>query len=127
MAWGGVKSWVSSDTIAAPETELNRIEGNIKAIYDLLTPYTIVAAQTHKVDWAQTDYPTTAQAKNIDDNIKAFYDLYCLTFTGQDWTGIVFADWRQLNYWETKIQTMYTQALALEATIRLCGSFNCGE
>lgn len=125
--WVAPKSWVSSDIIADPAAELNRLEGNCKAIYDLLTPYTIIGAQTHKTDWAAATEITLASMQNIEDNIRAFYDMYALAFTASVWSGIVVADYQLLSYWETKLAAMYVQASALAATIRLCGSFNCGE
>lgn len=127
MAWVAPKSWVSSDTIADPAAELNRIEGNTKYLYDLLAVFALIAAQTHKLDWVMTDYPTAAQSQNIDDNLRAMAEMYGLPFTARDWTGVVVADYRVWNEWESLLAAVKIIVDYLPGQFIYCGTLYAGE
>lgn len=128
MAWVTPKSWVSTDIIADPAAELNRIEGNCKAVYDLLAMFSVMSAQTHKTDWSfPASEITTALEKNTDDNIAVFADLCGLTFTARDWAGVIFADYRLMNEWELTLALCYALVLSIMDSLRYCGTFSCGE
>lgn len=127
MAWITPKSWVSSDTIADPAAELNRIEGNTKYLYDLLVTFALIAAQTHKTDWVMANEISTAQAKNIDDNLHAMADMYALPFTHRDWTGVVVADYRVWNEWENVLAAVKPIADSVGNQLIYCGTFYAGE
>lgn len=127
MAWVSPKSWVSSDIIADPAAELNRIEGNTKYLYDLLAVFALIAAQTHKLDWVMTDYSTAAQAQNIDDNLREMAEMYGLPFTARDWTGVVVADYRLWNEWESLLAAVKPIADNAGNQLVYCGTFYSGE
>lgn len=126
MAWATPKSWASSDVITSPHEELNRIEGNNKYIKDELD-WTRIGVQTHKTDWALADAPTTAQAQNIDDNIREIAQMYHLPYTIRNWSGIVRADWVCLNDWEGTLLSVKPIADLGEASLRFCGTMATGE
>lgn len=127
MAWSTPKTWARTDIIAEPHTELNRIEGNCKYIYDLYIVWAGIPAQTHKTDWAQTSIPTTAQAKNIDDNIRNFAAAAGLAYTTRDWGSIVKADNLLLNEWEDTLAAMKPIADLAAASLDYCGTLYTGE
>lgn len=126
MAWATPKSWKASDTIADPAAELNRIGANGEYIYTGLSAFSNISAQTYKTDWDATDYITTAQAQNIDDNIRELARMYNHPFTYRDWAGAVRADWLCLNEWENTLLACYDEATTGSTYVQLCGEFNCG-
>lgn len=127
MAWVAPKSWVSSDIIADPASELNRIEGNTEYLYDLLVTWALLDAQTHKTDWSIPTEITTALAKRIDDNLHALADAYGLAYTTRDWTGIVIADYRVWNEWEAVCAALYDWATNGGNQLIYCGTLYAGE
>ena len=124
MAWTGNKSWSPSDVIESPADELNRIEGNQEYLESALD-FTRISNQTHKTDWTMADYPTAAQAQNIDDNIRELATMYHLPFATRNWSSLVRADWQLWTDWERTQATAKT--IADLAAPTYCGTLSTGE
>lgn len=90
--------WTVGDYLNA--ADLNRIEGNVAVLRDLLLMYGYSVPTTTRQEWGREDFPTRDEIDRIRTNIDAlqtgFYSL-------PDWRGIVYnntLDFNQCNAFE---------------------------
>ena len=56
--------------------DLNRIEGDVQYLTDLLATYGYTVIVTTKTDWVQTDIPTETDMERMLGNVQNLVDVY---------------------------------------------------
>lgn len=96
--------WTVGDYLNADD--MNRIEGNVAVLRDLLLMYGYSVPITSRQEWVREDFPTRSEVDRIRANIDALQTGF---YTLPDWREITYnntLDFNQANAWEYDLNTI---------------------
>lgn len=118
-------NWAANEYLDA--ADLNRMEGNVIALRDLLILYGCNPYVNTKTNWSELDIPNRADIDRIRRNIDVLQNAFCKM---PDWREILYnntVDATQVNAWEWDLHVLSIWLERMAAAFLYSGELYSGE
>ena len=124
-----IKSWVSTDILVEPYTEIDRIEGNISDVETVIagwSPYITALGWTpglRTIEWVLVK----TELQSFEDRLDLLATVLGLDYSFVTWVGLTPVDYQVLNKYENLTALLELIGTLAPDSFKYTGTFSCGE